>query len=291
MSHRPQAEIGVLGGSGLYDLAGFENATEVRLETPFGPPSDAILVGTLAGRPAAFLARHGRSHTILPSEINYAANIYAMKMLGVSRILSASAVGSMREDIHPREVVLPDQFLDRTQGRRSTFFGDGVVAHVSLARPVCRILRKQLEGAARSEGASVHDGGTYLCIQGPAFSTRAESMTYRSWNVDVIGMTNAQEAKLAREAEICYATLALVTDYDCWHEEEEDVSVEALLENLRANSELAARILRSTVRALPGDRDGCCCGEALKYAIITPRDSFPAGTRERLGAILGPYLD
>jgi 5'-methylthioadenosine phosphorylase len=291
MSTGSKAEIGVLGGSGLYAMAGLENVNEVCLDTPFGKPSDAILVGEMAGRDVAFLARHGRDHSLLPSEVNYAANIYAMKMLGVKRILSASAVGSMREQIHPREVVLPDQFIDRTRGRRSTFFGDGVVAHISFADPVCPEIRRLMLESARIAGTEPHDGGTYICMEGPAFSTRAESNMYRSWGVDIIGMTNLQEAKLSREAEICYATMALVTDYDCWHEDEEDVSVEALLDNLRANAELAGRVIRKTVERLPAERNDCGCGEALKYAIITPRDSISREARERLGAILAPYLD
>ena len=282
-----RAEIGILGGSGLYDLAGLGGGEEVRIDTPFGEPSDLLRIGVIGDRTVAFLSRHGRRHTILPSEINYRANIYAMKMLGVTRILSASAVGSMRESIHPRQVVLPDQFIDRTRNRISTFFGQGVVAHVSFADPVCEELRTVLLKNSRDQGAEAHDGGTYLCMEGPAFSTRAESRLYRSWDVDVIGMTNLQEAKLSREAEICYATMALVTDYDCWHEEEEDVSVDSLLATLGANSRLAAAVLRETVLALPVERRGCRCGEALKYAMITERDAIPQQARERLAAILG----
>ena len=282
--------LGVIGGSGLYALAGLEQAREVRCETPWGAPSDALLVGTLAGRPAAFLARHGRGHRLIPSEINFRANIFALKTLGVERILSASAVGSLREDVHPRDVVVPDQFLDRTRGRPSTFFGGGVAAHVGFADPVCPELRALLGRAAREAGATVHDGGTYVCMEGPAFSTRAESRLYRSWGADVIGMTNLQEAKLAREAEICYATLALVTDYDCWHEEEEDVTVEALLANLQANAQLAAAALRACAVALPDRREACTCGDALAMAIITSREAIPAETRERLGPILARHL-
>ncbi len=282
-----RAEIGILGGSGLYSLAGIEGGEEIRVETPFGEPSDLIRIGAVGDRTVAFLARHGRGHTLLPSDINYRANIYAMKMLGVERILSASAVGSMRESIAPRHVVLPDQFIDRTRNRISTFFGNGVAAHISFADPVCPELRKALLAKSRAEGVEAHDGGTYLCMEGPAFSTRAESLLYRSWGVDIIGMTNLQEAKLSREAEMCYATLALVTDYDCWHEEEEDVTVEALLEILAANSRLAAAVLRETVLALPAFRQECRCGEALKYAMITDRDSISPEARKRLAAILG----
>ena len=291
MSELPGTQIGVLGGSGLYALEGLEEVRDVRVDTPFGPPSDAIRVGRLEGRPVAFLARHGVQHRLLPSEINYRANIYAFKKLGVTRIIAASAVGSMREDVHPRDVVIPDQFIDRTRQRASTFFGDGLVAHISFADPICPEMKRFLHHAASRTGGGVHDGGVYLCMEGPAFSTRAESNLYRSWGVDVIGMTNLQEAKLAREAELCYATLALVTDYDCWHEEEEDVSVEALLENLRANSERAATIVRDVVRSLPEGRTSCDCGEALKSAIITPKEAVPPETRERLRLIVGRYLE
>jgi 5'-methylthioadenosine phosphorylase len=270
-------------------MEGLEDPREVRLQTPFGDPSDAFVLGRLAGRDVAFLARHGREHRILPGEINFRANLYAMKLLGVTRILSASAVGSMREDVHPRDVLLPDQFIDRTRGRISTFFGGGVAAHVTFADPICEPTRRTLLAAARAAGATAHDGGTYLCMEGPAFSTRAESRLYRSWGVDVIGMTNLQEAKLAREAEICYATLALVTDYDCWHEEEEDVSVEALLGNLRANAAVAERTLREAVATLPSER-ACGCVDALRFALITPPDAIPAASRERLAAILDKYL-
>lgn len=285
-----RASVGILGGSGLYSMGGLEDVREVRINTPFGEPSDVVRIGTLGNRRVAFLARHGRDHRLLPGEINYRANIYAFKRLGVEIVLSASAVGSMREDIHPRDVVLPDQFIDRTRGRVSTFFGDGIVAHVGLADPICPAARSALLASARTAGATAHDGGTYVCMEGPAFSTRAESRLYRSWDVDVIGMTNLQEAKLSREAELCYATLALVTDYDCWHVEEDDVSVEALLGNLRANAELAATVLADTIRSLPERRSGCTCGDALKYAIITPLDAVPGAARQRLEAILARYL-
>jgi 5'-methylthioadenosine phosphorylase len=284
------AAIGLIGGSGLYALAGLADAREVRLSTPFGAPSDAIFVGSVGDRPVAFLARHGRDHRILPGEINYRANVYAMKELGVERILSASAVGSMKESIRPRDVVLPDQFVDRTQQRIATFFGEGVAAHVAMADPVCGQTRDILLDAARAAGATAHDGGTYLCMEGPAFSTRAESRLYRSWGVDVIGMTNLTEAKLAREAEMCYATLALVTDYDCWHEEEADVSVTGVLENLRANAALAAATLRGAVLALPEERAACGCGDTLAHAIITPIDAIAPGARARLGVLLDKYL-
>jgi 5'-methylthioadenosine phosphorylase len=281
----------IIGGSGLYALAGLEDAREISVDTPFGPPSDAILVGGLAGRSVAFLARHGRHHKLLPTEVNYRANIYALKSLGVERIFSASAVGSMSEAIHPRDVVLVDQFIDRTRQRPATFFGGGLAAHVAFADPVCPVVRTRMLEAARSLGASAHDGGTYLCIEGPAFSTRAESLLYRSWGVDVIGMTNLPEARLAREAEICYATLALVTDYDCWHEEEEDVSVVALLDNLKANSALAARVIGAAIAALPDRRAAeCGCGEALQHGLITAREAISEETVQRLKPILRKYF-
>jgi 5'-methylthioadenosine phosphorylase len=285
----PAASIGVIGGSGLYALAGLAGAREVRVSTPFGDPSDAFYVGRVDGREVAFLARHGRDHRLLPGEINYRANIYAMKALGVGRILSASAVGSMKDSIHPKDVVLPDQFVDRTRGRAATFFGQGVAAHIAFADPVCPESREALRAAADAAGAAVHDGGTYLCMEGPAFSTRAESRLYRSWGVDVIGMTNLTEAKLAREAELCYATLALVTDYDCWHDVEADVSVAAVLDNLRANAAVAATTLRGAVSALPETRTACGCGDALRHAIITPVEAIGRDARARLGVLLDKY--
>jgi len=285
------ASIGILGGSGLYALAGFDEPREVPVSTPFGPPSEPPVVGTIGGRSVAFLARHGRQHRLLPSEVNYRANVYALKVLGVERVFSASAVGSMREDVHPKDVLVPDQLIDRTHSRASTFFGGGVAAHVSFADPFCPELRRLLIAAAVREGATVHRAGTYLCMEGPAFSTRAESRLYRSWGVDVIGMTNLTEAKLAREAEICYATLALVTDYDCWHEEEEDVSVETLVSNLKANAALAARALRTAVLATPPKRASCTCGDALKGALITSREDIPPETKRKLRPILGRYVD
>jgi 5'-methylthioadenosine phosphorylase len=283
--------FGIIGGSGLYALAGLGDAEELEVETPFGSPSDSFLVGSLEGKRVAFLARHGRGHRLLPTEINYRANIFAMKKLGVEMILSASAVGSMKERIRPRDIVLVDQFIDRTHQRPVTFFGDGIAAHISFADPICPALRSALLQASREQAARVHDGGTYICIEGPAFSTRAESELYRSWGVDVIGMTNLQEAKLAREAEICYATLGLATDYDCWHEEEDDVSVSSVLENLQANSKLAAEILRGTIKALPDRRGECGCGEALRFGLITAKEAVSAGTVERLGPILAKYFD
>jgi len=291
MSGEKIAEIGVLGGSGLYDLAGLEKVETLELETPFGPPSDVVMVGTLEDRRVAFLARHGRNHQLIPSEINYRANIFALKTIGVERILSASAVGSMREDIHPRDVVLPEQFIDRTRHRPSSFFGDGIAVHVSFADPICSEVRRTLLSCARAVGARAHDGGIYLCMEGPAFSTRAESNLYRAWGVDVIGMTNLQEAKLSREAEICYATLALATDYDCWHEAEADVTVEALIGNLRANSALAAGVLKAAIRELPRGARSCACASALQHAIITPPGAVSAEARERLRPIVGRYLD
>jgi len=282
--------IGVIGGSGLYQMDGLEVRDEVEVDTPFGPPSDRYILGNLEGREVVFLPRHGRGHTIMPGEVNFRANIYGMKKLGVERIVAVSAVGSMKEEIHPRHVVLPDQFIDRTRRRPDTFFGEGAVAHVSLADPVCPQLHAALKEAAEGCGATVWPGGTYLCIEGPAFSTRAESHLYRSWGVSVIGMTNMPEARLAREAELCYATLALVTDYDCWHETEEEVSVEMLLENLQKNSATAQSILKSLVRSLPAGR-ACACKDALQKALITPLDRIPARTRDRLDIILRRYVE
>jgi len=285
----PSASMAVIGGSGLYAMAGLQEGREITVETPFGAHSDGLVVGRLEGRSVAFLARHGKAHSLLPGEINFRANVWALKRLGVERILSASAVGSMREDIHPRDVVVVDQFIDRAPHRAATFFGDGVVAHVSFADPVCPELRSALFGAAVACGASARDGGTYLCIEGPAFSTRAESMLYRSWSVDVIGMTNVHEAKLAREAEICYGTLALVTDYDCWHDSAEPVSVDALVANLEANAALAAEILRRTLHGLRARGSACSCGDALRQAILTPAEAIPVEARRRLEPILARY--
>lgn len=285
-----EAEIGLIGGSGLYELAGLTTPREVPMATPFGPPSDAIRIGRMGDRGVAFLARHGRDHSLLPGEINYRANVYALKSLGVTRILSASAVGSMKPSIRPRDVVLPDQFIDRTNGRFATFFGAGIAAHVAFADPVCPEARRVLLEAAVAAGATAHDGGTYVCMEGPAFSTRAESRLYRSWGADVVGMTNLTEAKLAREAEICYATLALVTDYDCWHDVEADVTVTGVLENLRANAALAAATLRGAVLALPRERAACACGDALRHAIITPLGAISEDVRARFRLLLARYL-
>lgn len=285
-----KASVAVIGGSGLYALAGLDEARSVTLETPFGAHSEGLIVGRLGDRSVAFLARHGKGHELLPAEINYRANVFALKSLGVERILSASAVGSMREGIHPRDLVLVDQFIDRGQHRQATFFGDGIAAHIGFADPVCPHLRGVLGKVARTFDAPVHDGGTYLCMEGPAFSTRAESRLYRSWGVDVIGMTNMHEAKLAREAEICYATMALVTDYDCWNEAEDDVAVGVLLDNLRANAQLAAQIVRDAVGALPETRSACDCAGALEHAIITAPESISPEVRTRLGPILSKYV-
>ncbi|HET6374265.1 MAG TPA: S-methyl-5'-thioadenosine phosphorylase [Candidatus Polarisedimenticolia bacterium] len=284
------AEIGIIGGSGLYKIDEIRGLEEKRLRTPFGEPSDAYMVGELSGRRVAFLARHGRGHRLAPSEINFRANIYGMKMLGVERIVSAGAVGSMKEEIHPTDLVFPDQFIDRTVGRVSTFFGDGLVAHVAFADPVCADLKARLAASARDEGARVHDGGSYVCIEGPQFSTRAESHLYRSWGVSVIGMTNLQEAKLAREAEICYATMALVTDYDCWHVSAESVNVATVLDYLRRNAEMARAVMGRTIASLPSARS-CECGAALAAAIISDRAVIPQATREKLSLLVGKYLD
>jgi len=285
-----QPVIGVIGGSGLYEIEGFSNVEEIRLETPFGDPSDAYITGTLEGVKLVFLPRHGRGHRLLPSEVPYRANIYGMKKLGVERIISVSAVGSMKEEIVPGDIVIPDQFFDRTQGKRaSTFFGEGVVGHVQFADPVCGDLSTVLYQAAVEVGATVHRGGTYICIEGPNFSTRAESNIFRNWGVDVIGMTNLPEARLAREAEICYGTVALATDYDCWHQEHEDVSVEAVIAIIQQNVATARNIIRKAVNRLSGVRT-CTCGEALKYAIMTRKDLIPKETAARLDVIMGQNL-
>lgn len=281
--------IGIIGGSGLYEMEGLTEVEEVEVATPFGPPSDRYIVGKLLGRKVAFLARHGRGHRLSPSELPFRANIYGFKKLGAEWILSVSAVGSMKEEIKPLDVVIPDQFFDRTKGRVSTFFGEGIVAHVGFADPFCPILSEVLYQAGVKAGAVVHRGGTYICIEGPQFSTRAESQIYRSWGVDVIGMTNLQEAKLAREAELCYATLAMVADYDVWHEVEEDVSVEMVVANLRRNTETAKAIIRAAVSLIPMER-GCPCPSALKDAIITVKEAIPAEVRRKLSLLIGKYL-
>jgi 5'-methylthioadenosine phosphorylase len=281
--------IGIIGGSGLYEMEGLEDVREEVVRTPFGEPSDRYILGRLQGRPVAFLARHGRGHRRMPSELNFRANIFGFKVLGVEWILSASAVGSMREEIKPLDILIPDQFFDRTTQRVSTFFGDGLIAHVSMADPTCPILGEILYRAGREIGATVHRGGTYICIEGPQFSTRAESRVYRSWGVDVIGMTNLQEAKLAREAEICYATMALVTDYDVWHTTEEDVNVEAVVRILLQNVKTAQAMIRVAVGKIPETRT-CPCAQALRDAIITARHAIPAQVRRDLAPIVGKYL-
>lgn len=281
--------IGVIGGSGLYEMEGLTQIKTLRIATPFGKPSDDYLIGTLHGRRVAFLPRHGRGHRVLPTDINYRANIYGMKKLGVERIISVSAVGSMREEIRPGDIVVPDQFYDLTKHRRSTFFGNGIVAHAGMADPVCTDLCRVLINAGIHVGATVHREGTYICMEGPQFSTRAESLTYRQWNVDVIGMTNATEAKLAREAEICYSTIALATDYDCWHHSEEAVTVEAVLEVMKHNVETSKAMIREAVRRLPAERT-CFCGEALRNTIMTPEKLIPAKTKKDLAPIIGKYL-
>jgi len=281
--------IGIIGGSGLYEMPGLEIEREEAVSTPFGEPSDRYVLGRLEGRPVAFLARHGRGHRLMPSELNFRANIYGFKVLGAEGIFSVSAVGSMREEVRPRDIVIPDQFIDRTNGRPSTFFGRGLIAHVSMADPTCPVLGDVLIQAGEAVGARIHRGGTYVCIQGPQFSTRAESRVYRSWGVDVIGMTNLQEAKLAREAEICYATMALVTDYDVWHETEEDVTVEAVVAVLRQNVETARAILRRAVALLPATRT-CGCGHALRDAIITAPQAIPEAVKRELAPIVGKYI-
>ena len=284
-----KAVIGIIGGSGLYEMEGLTQKREVKLATPFGPPSDAFVVGALEGCKVAFLARHGRGHRILPTDINFRANIWGMKKLGVERIISVSAVGSMKEAIQPGHVVLPDQFYDHTKHRISTFFGNGVVAHVAFADPVCAELVQVLAEAGRQNKAVIHEGGVYFCIEGPQFSARGESLIYRRWGVDVIGMTNVTEAKLAREAEICYATLALPTDYDCWHEEMEAVSVEAVIETLNKNVALSQRIIRSALPKIPESRT-CSCSTALRNAVMTPDRLIPKKTRENLRLLLDKYF-
>ena len=281
--------IGIIGGSGLYDMAELTGREERSLDTPFGPPSAPFVTGVLRGTRVAFLARHGIGHRLMPSELNFRANIFAFKMLGVEYILSASAVGSLKAEYKPLDLVIPDQFFDRTRGRVSTFFGDGLVAHVSFAHPFCRHLSAIATAAARAASATVHEGGTYVCMEGPQFSTYAESMLYRSWGMDIIGMTNLQEAKLAREAEICYTTIALVTDYDCWHPEHDQVTVDMIIGNLMQNAKTAQQVIAEAVSRLPFDRT-CECASALKHAIITRPDAIPAGTRERLEPLVGKYL-
>lgn len=281
--------VGVFGGSGLYEMEDLEDVEEVVLSTPFGEPSDAFVTGVLRGTRMAFLPRHGRGHRIGPSEINFRANVWGMKQLGATRIVSVSAVGSMQERIVPGHFVMVDQFFDRTRHRVDTFFQDGIVAHVLFADPVCEHLRQALLEASRGVEVEVHDGGTYLNMEGPQFSTRAESKIYRSWGVDVIGMTNLQEARLAREAELCYATVAMSTDYDCWHEDHDDVTVEGILEVMHKNVDHAKDLIRAVVPALPAER-ACGCGSALQHAIMTARDRIGPEVRDRLGLLIGKYL-
>ena len=284
-----QAEIGIIGGSGLYQMKGISDLHEVALDTPFGKPSDSYMVGELAGRKVAFLARHGRGHKIMPTELNFRANIHGMKQLGVERILSVSAVGSLKQEHAPLDFVLPDQFYDRTKTRVSTFFGEGVVGHIAFADPICEHTAQVVHGACKKAGVNVKLGGTYICIEGPQFSTKAESELYRSWGMDVIGMTNLQEAKLAREAELCYATVAMVTDYDCWHPDHDAVTVEQIVAVLMKNAENACNVVREAVAAMPRERD-CKCGSTLATAIITSKDAIPAATKEKLKLIIGKYV-
>ena len=285
----PQAGIGIIGGSGLYSMPGLSKTKEVRLKTPFGQPSDAYVLGTLEGRKVAFLARHGRGHRILPSELNFRANIHGFKQLGVDRIVSVSAVGSLKEEHKPMEFLIPDQFFDRTRHRVDTFFGNGVVAHIAFADPICHELAKTVEAACRQAGVTGKLGGTYICIEGPQFSTKAESNVYRASGMDVIGMTNLQEAKLAREAELCYVTVAMVTDYDCWHPDHDSVTADQIVAVLLKNADNATKVLRSIVATIPQDR-GCKCGSALAHAIVTDRAKIPAATQRKLKLILGKYL-
>jgi len=281
--------IGIIGGSGLYSMPGFEQKEEVLLDSPWGSPSDDFVLGRLGGKEVAFLARHGRGHRISPSELNFRANIYGFKQLGVERIISLSAVGSLKEEHAPLEFVIPDQFFDRTRGRASTFFGEGLVAHISFAHPICPQLAEVVNRACIEAGVNVAKGGTYLCMEGPAFSTLAESNVYRSWGMDVIGMTNLQEAKLAREAEICYVTVAMVTDYDCWHAEHDAVTVTDILANLQKNAANACKVVAAAVASMPDDRT-CKCGSALAHALITDPQAVPEVTRRKLELLVAKYL-
>jgi len=285
----PIAEIGVIGGSGLYSMSGLSGTREVRVKTPFGDPSDAFVVGALEGKRVAFLARHGRGHRFMPSELNFRANIYAMKLLGVQRIISVSAVGSLQENLRPGEFLVPDQFVDSTKGRKSTFFGNGIVAHVTFDKPACPQLSTVLSDACVSCGVPVHRRGIYVCMEGPQFSTLAEANYHRAMKFDVIGMTNVTEAKLAREAEICYSTIAMITDYDCWHPEHDSVTVSTIIATLNQNASNAQSVLREAIKTIPADRP-CRCGDALKHAIITDPKVVPAKTRKMLSAIVGKYL-
>jgi 5'-methylthioadenosine phosphorylase len=284
-----RAQIGIIGGSGLYDMAGVTDREEVNLTTPFGEPSGPYVLGTLRGRRVAFLARHGAGHRFSPSELNFRANIFGLKTLGVEYILSASAVGSLKEEYEPADIVIPDQFFDRTKGRPSTFFGRGLVGHVGFAHPFCRILSGIVYDSGKKAGITIHKGGTYVCMEGPQFSTLAESMLYRSWGMDIIGMTNLQEAKLAREAEICYTTIALVTDYDCWHPDHDSVTVEMVMSTLSKNAATAQEIIAGAVEGLPYGRT-CECASALKYALVTRPEMIPDQVKADLAPIIGKYL-
>jgi 5'-methylthioadenosine phosphorylase len=286
----PKADIGIIGGSGLYTMPGLSEVEELALQTPFGSPSDSFVLGSLEGRRVAFLARHGRGHRILPSDLNFRANIYAMKQLGVERILSVSAVGSLKEEHKPTDFIVPDQFIDRTYRRISTFFGEGLAAHISFADPVCSEVADVLGDSCRRIGVVGKMGGTYVCMEGPQFSTKAESNLYRSWGADVIGMTNLQEAKLAREAEICYATMAMITDYDCWHTGHDAVTVDQVIKVLNTNSGNAAKVIRQAVALMPQPRH-CKCGSALEYALITDPTTIPPATRQKLGLLVDKYLN
>jgi 5'-methylthioadenosine phosphorylase len=288
-SGQPKAGIGIIGGSGLYSMSGLTEAHEIRVRTPFGEPSDAIVLGTLEGKRVAFLARHGRGHRILPGEINYRANIYAIKELGVERVISVSAVGSLQEDLRPGEFLVPDQFFDRTKQRVSTFFGDGLVAHVAFDKPTCVQVSAVLADASVHCGVKVHRRGTYVCIEGPQFSTLAEAHVHRQLRFEVIGMTNVTEAKLAREAELCYATIAMITDYDCWHPEHESVTATQIIATLTQNAENAQHVLREAVRAMPAERT-CKCGATLRHALVTDLKLVPTATKKRLAAIIGKYI-
>jgi 5'-methylthioadenosine phosphorylase len=288
-----QAKIGIIGGSGLYKMEALKDVEEVQVDTPFGAPSDALIVGTLDGTSVAFLARHGRNHHLMPSELPFRANIHAMKQLGVEYLISASAVGSLKEEAKPLDMVVPDQFIDRTKNRVSTFFGEGIVAHIAFADPVCNQLAKVVADAVASlelPDVTLHRGGTYVCMEGPAFSTKAESNLYRSWGATVIGMTNLPEAKLAREAEIAYATLALVTDYDCWHPDHDSVTVEMVIGNLQRNAVNAQKVIQEIVRRLSENPPASDAHSALKFAILTQLDKVPAATKEKLGLLLKKYL-
>ena len=284
-----KAEIGIIGGSGLYSMPGLTEIREESVTTPFGDPSDSFILGKLEGRSVAFLARHGRGHKLLPSELNFRANIYAMKALGVERIVSVSAVGSLKEEHKPTDFVIPDQFIDRTFLRKSTFFGDGLVGHVAFGDPVCATVAKSASEACAATGVVGKLGGTYICMEGPQFSTKAESNLYRGWGADVVGMTNLQEAKLAREAEICYATVAMVTDYDCWHPHHDSVTIDQIVAVLHQNAENAAKVVRATIAALPAERK-CACASAAQFAILTQKDAIPQAAKDRLRLLFGRYL-